>query len=357
MICQSSANLRGPWRPTVVVASRLTRLIIMADHAATLRATASDNAPRFAAAVECVRNLQPTTGVPPPTKEIMLRFYGAYKHAMEGPCGVPPPAFWDVVARAKHSAWAANQALTAAEARQQYIDLLTELQPGWYLDGPGENNADVTPDAVPAARLNGEANTNGAALLASPMPAATPRRPPLTPRHPGTNGSAAAAIATPGARSRRGGGTAPPSAGDDALSPHPSTAGGGSSGGAGGIYADFTSISETFSVSALTTPLIAAVGRIFSTLALQRQPRLCSPAGVPPPRRSHSRRSAAAAAAGSAGRWGWWRWRPSFCVTRLSGRQRRDRRCSWGERCSLSPRAAQGYGGWYAVELQPAQRR
>ena len=41
------------------------------------------------------------TGSFQPSHELMLRFYGFYKQATNGPCNIPKPWSWDVVGRAK----------------------------------------------------------------------------------------------------------------------------------------------------------------------------------------------------------------------------------------------------------------
>jgi len=48
-----------------------------------------------------------------------------------GPCDVPKPSFFDRKGRAKWSAWADLGQLPGGEAQQRYVDLLSQLIPGW----------------------------------------------------------------------------------------------------------------------------------------------------------------------------------------------------------------------------------
>lgn len=60
----------------------------------------------------------------------MLRFYAYYKQATEGPCdeaGTSKPAFWDVVGRAKHTAWSKLKKLPREEAMKRYVDELHRI--------------------------------------------------------------------------------------------------------------------------------------------------------------------------------------------------------------------------------------
>lgn len=59
----------------------------------------------------------------------MLRFYAYYKQATEGPCSEAgsKPAFWDVIGRAKHTAWARLKNMPREEAMQRYVDELHSI--------------------------------------------------------------------------------------------------------------------------------------------------------------------------------------------------------------------------------------
>lgn len=81
---------------------------------------------KFNAAVSVIRNL-PKNGSYQPSNELMLRFYGYYKQATEGPATGPRPAFWDVVKRAKWDAWARLGTMARHQAMQAYVDELNKI--------------------------------------------------------------------------------------------------------------------------------------------------------------------------------------------------------------------------------------
>lgn len=66
--------------------------------------------------------------------DVQLQFYGLYKIATEGPCGVPQPSALKITARAKWNAWQRLGTMSPEAAMQKYITLLTEIQPKW-VDG------------------------------------------------------------------------------------------------------------------------------------------------------------------------------------------------------------------------------
>lgn len=57
---------------------------------------------------------------------MMLKFYGYYKQATEGPCNQVQPSFWEVIKRAKWGAWHKLGDMTSEEAMTCYVaDLKT----------------------------------------------------------------------------------------------------------------------------------------------------------------------------------------------------------------------------------------
>ncbi|XP_067621045.1 acyl-CoA-binding domain-containing protein 5 [Eurosta solidaginis] len=81
---------------------------------------------RFQAAVNVIKGL-PKHGPYQPSTAMMLKFYGLYKQAIEGPCHQKRPAFWDVVGKAKWDAWNDNRHLTKQQAMERYVDSLREI--------------------------------------------------------------------------------------------------------------------------------------------------------------------------------------------------------------------------------------
>lgn len=63
-----------------------------------------------------------------PDNMTLLKIYALYKQATQGDAEGKRPGFSDMVGRAKHDAWAALQGKTAAEAMQDYIDLVEGLK-------------------------------------------------------------------------------------------------------------------------------------------------------------------------------------------------------------------------------------
>lgn len=81
---------------------------------------------RFQAAVNVIKGL-PKNGPYQPSTAMMLKFYGLFKQATEGPCHQGKPAFWDVVNKAKWDAWNKNRQLSKEEAMQKYVEELQQI--------------------------------------------------------------------------------------------------------------------------------------------------------------------------------------------------------------------------------------
>ena len=62
-----------------------------------------------------------------PSNEVMLKFYGYYKQATEGPCNDIKPNFWDVIRRAKWEAWHKLGTMEEEEAMTRYVDELKQV--------------------------------------------------------------------------------------------------------------------------------------------------------------------------------------------------------------------------------------
>jgi len=81
---------------------------------------------KFTAAVGVIQGL-PRNGSFQPSNEMKLQFYAHYKQATQGPCKSERPGFWDIVARAKHDAWAALGNLDSHSAMEKYIENLKQI--------------------------------------------------------------------------------------------------------------------------------------------------------------------------------------------------------------------------------------
>lgn len=62
-----------------------------------------------------------------PDNATLLKIYALYKQATVGDNTEKKPSFSDMVGRAKWDAWNALKGTQADAAKQQYIDLITEL--------------------------------------------------------------------------------------------------------------------------------------------------------------------------------------------------------------------------------------
>lgn len=64
-----------------------------------------------------------------PDNDTLLQLYSLYKQATEGDAPTEGPSNpFDFVAKAKHTAWAQLDGLSAGNAMQQYIDLVNKLR-------------------------------------------------------------------------------------------------------------------------------------------------------------------------------------------------------------------------------------
>lgn len=63
-----------------------------------------------------------------PDNMTLLKIYALFKQASKGDADGERPGFTDMVGRAKFDAWAALKGTAPDEAKQQYIDLIADLQ-------------------------------------------------------------------------------------------------------------------------------------------------------------------------------------------------------------------------------------
>ncbi len=78
---------------------------------------------QFRAAVAGVGDL--TTD---PGNDVKLRLYALYKQATEGDVSAKRPGMTNPVGRAKHDAWASVAGTSSDDAKQQYVELVADLQ-------------------------------------------------------------------------------------------------------------------------------------------------------------------------------------------------------------------------------------
>ncbi|XP_041372318.1 acyl-CoA-binding domain-containing protein 5A-like isoform X2 [Gigantopelta aegis] len=81
---------------------------------------------KFDCAVKVIKSL-PKNGSFQPSHEMMLSFYSYYKQAVEGPCNIPQPGFWDVIGKAKWKAWHDLGDMSKDNAMLNYVEELKQI--------------------------------------------------------------------------------------------------------------------------------------------------------------------------------------------------------------------------------------
>lgn len=61
----------------------------------------------------------------------LLELYMYYKQATEGPCAIPRPRWYEMQAKAKWDAWNSLGKMSQSDARNNYVKLVNELDPGF----------------------------------------------------------------------------------------------------------------------------------------------------------------------------------------------------------------------------------
>ncbi|KAL5108467.1 Acyl-CoA-binding domain-containing protein 6 [Taenia crassiceps] len=88
----------------------------------------------------------------------LLYLYSRYKQATEGPCNTPKPGFSQYKARQKWMAWKVLGDLSTDDAKQQYVEKLTELSPDW---GSKASHNQTGPRVSRPVELIGDSNSGG----------------------------------------------------------------------------------------------------------------------------------------------------------------------------------------------------
>lgn len=81
------------------------------------------NFKRALAAMSKTSSSTNSSSVSPPevSNALKLELYALYKQSEVGPCNVPPPSIFDMVARAKYNAWQSLGNLPSLEAKERYV--------------------------------------------------------------------------------------------------------------------------------------------------------------------------------------------------------------------------------------------
>jgi len=61
----------------------------------------------------------------------MLKLYGLFKQATQGPCTAPRPSFLNQKGRSKWSAWHSLGGMSSKDAKLGYIECLSSMKPEW----------------------------------------------------------------------------------------------------------------------------------------------------------------------------------------------------------------------------------
>ncbi|KAG1941085.1 protein HEXIM2 [Pimephales promelas] len=85
----------------------------------------SSSKPRIKAS--CVDRIPNVPGSYKPSYDVMLRFYGLYKQAVNGPCTAPRPGFWDPIGRYKWDAWNQLGDMSRESAMAAYVDEMKKV--------------------------------------------------------------------------------------------------------------------------------------------------------------------------------------------------------------------------------------
>ncbi|KAJ9596523.1 hypothetical protein L9F63_012465 [Diploptera punctata] len=61
----------------------------------------------------------------------LLELYSYYKQATEGPCNIPKPSWYEMQAKQKWQAWQSLGEMSRENAMTKYVELVSEIDPGW----------------------------------------------------------------------------------------------------------------------------------------------------------------------------------------------------------------------------------
>lgn len=98
---------------------------------------------------------------------ILLRFYCLYKQASIGPCNIERPSWFNMEAKSKYNAWKSLGEMSKLEAMNKYIELLSEISPGWEVKEEEEINWDESEDS--GSKKESESQTKGWVNVSSMM--------------------------------------------------------------------------------------------------------------------------------------------------------------------------------------------
>ena len=99
-----------------------------------------------------------------------LDIYALYKQSEVGPCSIPQPSMFDVVARAKYSAWKALGNMPQSEAKAKYVQLVANAF-GGTIPAVGDGLFETKADQASAAKFDARSHYLSRNLLDILFPA------------------------------------------------------------------------------------------------------------------------------------------------------------------------------------------
>jgi len=74
--------------------------------------------------------------------EQLLKLYGLYKQAKQGPCDIPRPSWYQLDARSKWDAWKSLGDKSCEEAMAGYVEAVDEICPSWRDESQDDSSRD-----------------------------------------------------------------------------------------------------------------------------------------------------------------------------------------------------------------------
>lgn len=87
------------------------------------------------------------------SEDEMLKLYGLYKQALNGPCTISKPPFWDFTGKAKWQSWKAVSNRSMDEAMKEYVTLVEQLDKTWDKFSQNESESKPTTFGVSVSTM------------------------------------------------------------------------------------------------------------------------------------------------------------------------------------------------------------
>jgi len=90
------------------------------------------------------------------SSEDLLFFYSRYKQSTVGPCNTEKPSFFDFTGKQKWSAWKSLENMSKEHAKDDYIQKLCSIDPGWLDKASTSNETGSQSWAAVSSMVNNE---------------------------------------------------------------------------------------------------------------------------------------------------------------------------------------------------------